>query len=112
MVIQKNVHFIENTTTPMVSKQYPNASSDILDVQVDGSFTGLIKVEGRLHRHGAWVSLAGINLSNFASANGGLKAPGLYEFSVIGIREIRVNVESLSGGAVSVFGQMISSEEV
>lgn len=112
MVIQKNCHFIDNKTTPMVSKHYSNASSDILDVQVDGNFMGLIKVEGRLHQHGAWVSLAGINLSNFASANDGIKAPGLYEFSVIGVREIRVNVESLAGGAISVYGQLISSEEV
>lgn len=112
MVIQKNCHFIDNKTTPMVSKHYSNASSDVLEVQVDGDFTGLIKVEGRLRHHGTWVSLAGINLSNFTSVSEGIDAPGLYEFSVIGIREIRVNVETLAGGAISVYGQLISSEEV
>jgi hypothetical protein len=109
MIIQQNCEFVKDSDAPIVSKDFPNASGDVLTIQVYGA-NGLYQVEGRNTSNGDWVPLAGINLSNFSTVIGGVKAPGLYEFGVIGIRAIRVRVEEVEG-KVSIFGQIISSEE-
>ena len=41
---------------------------------------------------------------------GGFTKPGMYEIGIVGIREIRARIESVSGD-VSMFGQIISTEE-
>ena len=111
MVIQKNCRFVKNQDSPIVSDIFSNTSSDLMSLQIDGSFSAcLIKLEGRTNSDAEWTSLAGINLSDFAMAKTFTKA-GIYELGIIGIREVRVEVLSVSGGTVSVFGQMISSEE-
>lgn len=109
MVIQKNCEFLKNSNTPIVSKEFPNASGDILSLQITGD-DGLYHLEGRNNRNGEWVSLAGVNLSDFSAIRGGFTKAGIYEIGIIGIRELRVRVERVSG-KVSVFGQIISAEE-
>ena len=109
MVIQKNCEFLKNSNTPIVSKEFPNASGDILSLQITGD-DGLYHLEGRNNRNGDWVSLAGVNLSDFSAIRGGFTKAGIYEIGIIGIRELRVRVERVSG-SVSVFGQIISAEE-
>lgn len=110
MVIQKNCEFLKNSNTPIVSKVFSNASGDILSLQITGD-DGVYHVEGRNNRKGDWVSLAGVSLSDFSAIRGGFTKPGLYEIGIIGIRELRVRVESVSG-SVTVFGQIISAEEI
>lgn len=109
MVIQKNCEFLKNSNTPIVSKVFPNASGDILSLQITGD-NGVYHLEGRNNRNGDWVSLAGVSLSDFSAIRGGFTKAGLYEIGIIGIRELRVRVESVSG-SVTVFGQIISAEE-
>ena len=109
MVIQKNCEFLKNSNTPIVSKVFPNASGDILSLQITGD-DGVYHIEGRNNRNGDWVSLAGISLSDFSAIRGGFTKSGLYEIGIIGIRELRVRVESVAGN-VTVFGQIISAEE-
>lgn len=109
MVIQSNCKFIENTSTPTVSKTFFNATGDVLSIQIDGA-NGVFHIEGRNNPRGNWISLAGINLSDFSAVRGGFTAPGMYEIGIVGVREIRANVESVQGN-VSVFGQIISTEE-
>ena len=111
MIIQKTITFCKNQTSPLISNSYFNSLSDVLDIQINGVFnSGLIKVEARNISNGDWVSLAGINLSDFSIAKNGITKSGLYEFSVVGAREIRINVEEISG-EVTVHGQLISTEE-
>lgn len=109
MVIQRNCKFIENTSTPTVSKTFFNATGDTLTVQIDGA-EGIYAIEGRNSANGAWYPLAAINLSNFAAMRDGLNAPGVYEIGIVGIRELRAKVDSVQG-QVSIFGQIISTEE-
>ena len=109
MVIQRNCDFVKNTTTPIVSKIFPNAAGDVLTLQISGA-SGKVHLEGRNSSKGDWVSLAGIDLSDFSAVRGGFVKPGIYEIGIIGIRELRANVESTQG-AISVFGQIISTEE-
>ena len=110
MIIQKNCDFVTNIDSPIISKVFPNSSGDILSLQISGN-EGMYYIEGRNNSDGDWVSLAGINLSDFSAVRGGFTKPGLYELGIIGIRQIRARVESASGN-VSIFGQIISSEEV
>ena len=109
MVIQKNCEFLKSSDTPIVSKVFPNASGDILSLQIMGD-DGLYHLEGRNNRDGEWVSLAGVSLSDFSAIRGGFTKAGMYEVGIIGVRELRVRVERVSG-SVSVFGQIISAEE-
>lgn len=109
MVIQKNCEFVANANTPIVSKPFPNAVGDILTLQVSGAH-GVFHIEGRNNKKGDWVSLAAVNLSDFSAVRNGITKPGLYELSVVGVRELRARVESVEGN-VTIFGQIISTEE-
>jgi hypothetical protein len=109
MVIQKNCEFIKKATSPVVSKIFPNSTGDTLSLQISGA-DGTYHLEGRNSSKGDWVSLAGINLSDFSAVRGSFTKAGLYEIGIVGVREMRVRVESASG-EVSIFGQIISTEE-
>lgn len=112
MVIQSNCNFAKNINAPAISKVFTNAEGDVLTVQISGGFTsGLVHIEGRNNVNGNWISLAGISLSDLALNKGGFTKAGLYEIGIVGVREIRANVESVSGGNISVYGQIISTQE-
>lgn len=108
MVIQKNLNFVSNTTIPVLSKTFINASGDVLSLEIKGN--GVIYIDGRLQDDSDWFSIAGINLSDFSVSKDGFTKPGLYEIGVIGIRQLRARVEAVQDN-VSVYGQIISSEE-
>lgn len=110
MIIQKKIIFCQNQTSSFISNSVFNVKSDLLTMTVEGSFTnGNIKLEGRESESNTWVSLAGINISNFSVAKSGITSTGIYEFSIAGIRELRVNVEQVAGGSVTVSGQFIQT---
>lgn len=109
MVIQKNCEFVKNTNAPIVSKIFPNATGDILTLQISGD-DGKYYLEGRNNPDFDWTPLAGINLSDFSAVREGFTKAGIYEIGIVGIRELRVRVESTLGN-VSLFGQIISTEE-
>lgn len=109
MVIQKNCEFVKDKSTPIVSKVFPNATGDTLTLQITGA-DGVYYLEGRNDRHHNWVALAGINLSDFSAVRGSFTKAGMYEIGVMGARELRVRVESTTG-SVTIFGQIMSSEE-
>ena len=109
MVIQKNCDFVKNTSAPIVSKVFPNASGDALTLQINGA-EGVYYLEGRNNSKGDWFPLAGINLSDFSPTRGKFTKTGLYEIGIAGVRELRVRVE-VAYGEVSIFGQIISMGE-
>lgn len=109
MIIQKNCEFVKNSNQPIISKPFPNASGDMLTLQISGA-DGVYHLEGRNKASNDWVSLAGINLGDFTAVTGGFKTAGIYEMGIAGIRELRVRIESVNG-EVSIFGQIISTEE-
>ena len=112
MVIQSNLPFATDITSPTVSKPFMNAASDVLALQISGSFTSAqVRIEGRIAKGAEWTPLAAIDLSTFAAVKGDLTAAGLYEFGVASIRELRANVSSVSGGTITVYGHLISTEE-
>lgn len=111
MVIQKNAEFFKDANTPAESKTFANSTADVLTVQVSGEFTdGLFFIEGRNNKGGDWCPLAAIDLSSFMPVRAGFSKPGLYELGMVGVREVRARIEKVSG-QVSIFGQLISTEE-
>jgi hypothetical protein len=102
MVIQKNCDFITKTNIPIVSNSFSNATGDTLTLQISGA-DGVYRLEGRNSSKGDWFPLAGINLSDFSAARGSFTKAGIYEIGIVGIRELRVNVESVQG-EVTIFG--------
>ena len=109
MVIQKNCDFITNANAPIVSEVFMNAAGDTLTLQISGA-NGVYYLEGRNRASHDWVPLAGINLSDFSAVRGSFTKAGIYEVGIVGIRQMRVRVESVQG-EVSVFGQIINTEE-
>lgn len=108
MVIQKSLNFVQSTTVPVVSTTQTNATADVLSVEIKGN--GVVYIEGRLKSESDWFPIAGINLSDFSVSKDGFTRPGLYELGVIGIRQLRARVEAVQD-SISVYGQLISSEE-
>lgn len=109
MVIQSNIRFIEHAKAPIVSRTFFNPTGDILSLQISGA-SGSVKLEGRARKDADWVTLAGIGLADFSVARDGFTKPGIYEIGIIGVRELRARVDSADGD-ISVFGQIISTEE-
>lgn len=109
MIIQQNCDFIVKQNTPIISKEFSNSTGDILALQIEGS-NGLYHLEGRNNSKCTWTPLAGINLSDFSVVRDGFTKAGIYEVGIVGIRQIRVRVESVEG-IVSIYGQIISTEE-
>lgn len=113
MVIQSNCNFAKNINAPAISKVFPNSEGDVLALQISGDFTSTeIHIEGRNNAYGDWVSLAGIGLNDLSVVRNGFTKPGIYEIEIVGIRELRANIKSISGGKLSVLGQIISTQEV
>ena len=110
MVIQKNIEFLKGMSTPTVSKTFPNSTGDILSIQISGDFSGAAYIEGRNRRENDWVQLAGISLSDFSVARNGFSKAGMYEIGIVGIRELRARIDGVEGN-VTIFGQIISTEE-
>lgn len=109
MIILKNCEFVKNSNAPIISSTFSNAAGDILSLQISGA-SGLFHIEGRNHRNGDWVPLAGISLTNFAVTREGFTQSGMYEIGIGGVRELRARVESVDG-SVTIFGQIISTGE-
>ena len=109
MVIQKNCDFVTNVNSPIVSKAFSNPQGDVLTLSITGA-NGKYYLEGRNSSKSDWFSLAGINLGDFTPVIGGFTKAGIYEIGIVGMREVRVRIEQIEGN-VTIFGQMISTEE-
>lgn len=96
---------IVSANIPTVSEIYTNNNSNLFTVQVSGNFiTVNINIEGRLDiENGEWVQLGNINLTNFDNSTT-LNGSGLYNISVAGVEQIRINITQVDG-TVNVFGR-------
>ena len=109
MIILQNCKFAQNESSSYVSGTFFNAAGDILTVQIDGG-KGKYYIEGRTNSNMEWISLAAINLQNFAIAAGVITNPGIYEVGISGIRELRARIEE-ANEVTTISGQIISTEE-
>lgn len=105
-----NFLFFSGATSAGVSKAYANDTCDVCALQVSGTFTSAtVKVQGKSDlAHGEYTDLAVIDLSAL-SVKKAITAAGIYEAGIEGIQSVRVQVVSVSGGDITVFGKMTNS---
>ena len=111
MIIQDTVNLFQEVAAPATSQTAYNAQGDVGVVTIEGTFVGSIAIEGRAGA-GAWQPLAGVNMSNFKVVKAEYTDAGMYELDVVGVREMRARVTSITSGSVSVNVQLISTSEV
>lgn len=80
---------------------------EILTLQVDGTATGLVlTVEGISNPNSInSYSLMGYNLSTFTTV-AAVGTNGLYQFSIAGLYQVKINISAISSGKVSVFARI------
>ena len=83
------------------------AQGEILTLQVDGTFTGLSLVIRGINNptSDTSYSLMGYDLSTFTTV-ASIGANGLYQFSVVGLFQVQINISSISSGSVNVFARI------
>ena len=102
---------IEQATTAMSSDVFINNSCDVLGLQIEGTFSAVeVIVKGSLSDSGdTWFELGAIDLGNLAKKTPTVDAQGLYEIPIETAYRVRVDVVSVSGGYVSVYGQFANT---
>lgn len=99
------MRFFEETTETGMSKTMINTKGGILTVQATGTadsfefmVLGCVDLENN-----AFVPIEGINVSDFSLAET-VKGNGIYEYDISGMRQLKVNISSISGGDLTVMG--------
>lgn len=110
MVREELFKFITAADAAKTSSTLVNQNCDVLSLQVSGTATACtIKVQGKADAiNGEWVTLTVIDLAALAPVNV-IEANGIYEAGVEGLTQVRVVVESVSGGVVNVFGVLANT---
>lgn len=85
--------------TGVLDNIFHNVASDVMTLEVYGNFTGEISIEGRVDKNNENFSpISGINIGDFSIANS-IVSTGIFQYSIDGLRDIRVNIKSISGSA-------------
>lgn len=111
----RNISFFKNQDAPATSKSHYNTKEEELAFEVSGSGTFKIYFEGQVditeevnETSGNWTPIAAINLTDFSLETDGITKPGIYTFAIENIQRFRVRIESIAGGAITVFGRGIT----
>lgn len=98
-------------TTGVLDNIFHNVASDVMTLEVYGNFTGEILIEGRVDKNNENFSqISGIlNIGDFSIVNS-ITSTGIFQYSIDGLRDIRVNVKSINGSA-NITAKMTSSAE-
>ena len=96
---------IENAAAATISNIYMNNACDLCTVQAFGSATAMqIKIQGMTDiTSDEWQDIAVFDLGTLELSDGsdGIQAAGVYAASIAGLKQIRINVISVTG-SVSV----------
>lgn len=98
-------------STPADMKPYINVQADVMSVEVSGTATSfVVKMQGRANKENndTWFDLFTINLSNL-NVGTDMSSTGVYEITLEGIKEVRANISSISGGSLTVFGRAVNT---
>lgn len=112
MTVQQNIKFMENAAEAKVSNEFSNQKSESLYLEVSGDATSFkASVECKLDINSdSWVKIAGIDLSDFTIVDEGIMATSIYMFVIECGQKFRVNLESVDGGSVTIFGRLCLEE--
>lgn len=100
--------YIDKTTASTESdmKSFINARADEINFEIRGNGTFTIKIQGRtdVSNNDVWFDLSCIKLNGLTVVDE-IVDTGIYVADISGVQAVRVNVTSITGGSVSVFGR-------
>ena len=105
--ILKEKTFLNASTVAIVSESIGNPNfGELLTLEITGTATSFeLKVEGVVNPSTTtWGELAYISSDNLVGTT--ISKNGIYEVVVQNLSKIRVNLSSITGGNVSVYGRM------
>lgn len=108
MNVLQNFKFLDNATTTATSNVLYNANKGgLMVLQVDGDATTFsLSVKGLVNNEeNNWYDLAIIKTSDFTITNS-ITTNGIYNVVIEGVSEIKVVVNSVSGGGINAFGKV------
>lgn len=111
MIAQKNFIFYKDAVAPGLPKEaFNNISSEIIAVEISGDFSdGVFVFEGKTNLNSSeYTPLAAVNLTDF-SVSSTVSKKGIYEIGIEGVQVFRVRIESISGGAATIFGRVLKT---
>lgn len=92
---------VENASAATISSIFVNNACDLCTVQVFGSATAMqVKIQGMTDTaSGDWQDIAVFDLGTLELSDGsyGIQAAGVYAVSIAGLKQIRINVVSVTG---------------
>ena len=100
-----------SASTSADMKTYFNTQADMMSVEVSGTATSCkINIQGRTNseNNNEWFDLTVMNMTNLDIGTD-IEGNGIYEVAIEGMREIRANIVSVSGGSVTVFGRAVNT---
>ena len=98
--------FINEASSATISDIFDNYKGDVITLQASGDASAFsAKLEGRSDINADWSELAMINLKDL-SVNNAIATTDVYQSGLTGVTQIRVNLTSVSGGSVTIFGRV------
>lgn len=105
--------FARDASQPYTSETIQNSKYDTLTIQVSGDFTSAkIALQGKTDNSASFSTISVVNLETCIPTSR-INTKGLYQaFGIEGVSEIRMIVQSVEGGSVTVYGRLINSSAV
>ena len=104
MLINNN-YFFKDVSTPEISSPINNVKSNLLILEVSGDATSFsVSVLGSIDlQNENYTQLNILNMSDY-SLNSNINSIGIYEVDISAIQNVKLQINSISGGNISVLG--------
>lgn len=107
MVPQRNFVFADKVEGPFVSNDCVNSMSDLIDLQLSGTFTSCsVALKGKVDLNAEYETLKVINLGKLEAVSEITEA-GIYEAAIGGMQSLQVEVTSVDGGYITIVGRIL-----
>ena len=104
--IINNYLFFDSATTAISSDVVDNVRGDLLVVEVHGTATALdINVQGLIDINNTAYSDISWKMSDGTTGTD-ITAKGIYLINISGVSKIKIAINSISGGNVTIFGKL------
>ena len=98
--------FINNESSATISEVFDNYKGDSITLQASGTASAFsAKLQGKADINADWVDVALINLKDL-TVSSDVTTTDIYQGALTGLTQVRVNLESVSGGNVTIFGRV------
>lgn len=98
--------FIEGATSAITSEVFDNYKGDNITLQASGTATSFsAKLQGKADINADWVDVALINLKDL-TVSSAISTTDIYQGSLTGVTQIRISLNAISGGPLTIFGRV------